>query len=101
VVQEGGAEVMTDEELIARLRDWQEHDEGKINDAREAAADRIEAKAAEIERLEKACAEWAEVSQSNYQRAKTAEAKLAKAVEDLGEIAQQKKTDELERGSRL
>jgi DNA repair exonuclease SbcCD ATPase subunit len=96
VVQEGGAEVMTDEELIARLRDWQEHDEGKINDAREAAADRIEAKAAEIERLEKACAEWAEVSQSNYQRAKTAEAKLAKAVEDLGEIAQQKKTDELE-----
>jgi chromosome segregation ATPase len=42
---------MTDEELIARLRDWQEHDDGKINDAREAAADRIEAQAAEIERL--------------------------------------------------
>lgn len=44
---------------------------------------RIEARAAEIERLEKACAEWAEVSQSNYQRAKAAEAKLAKAVEAL------------------
>jgi hypothetical protein len=34
-----------------------------------------------IEELEKACAEWAEVSQSNYQRAKAAEAKLAKTVE--------------------
>jgi hypothetical protein len=31
------------------------------------------------EELEKACAEWAEVSQSNYQRAKSAEAKLAQA----------------------
>jgi hypothetical protein len=30
-----------------------------------------------IEELQKACAEWAEVSQSNYQRAKSAEAKLA------------------------
>jgi len=57
---------------------------------------------------------WAEVSQSNYQRAKSAEAKLAKvealmdagfaeyerrlakAVEALREIARQKKTDELE-----
>jgi len=33
-----------------------------------------------IEELEKACKEWAEVSQSNYQRAKAAEAKLAIAV---------------------
>ena len=41
---------------------------------------RIEAQAAEIERLEKACAEWAEVSQSNYQRAKAAEAKLTKVT---------------------
>ena len=32
-----------------------------------------------IEQLRKACIEWAEVSQSNYQRAKAAEAKLAKA----------------------
>lgn len=36
-----------------------------------------------IEELEKACDEWAEVSQSNYQRAKLAEAKLAKAVTEL------------------
>lgn len=34
---------MTDEELIARLRDWVEIDGGKINDARAEAADRIEA----------------------------------------------------------
>jgi hypothetical protein len=32
---------MTDQELIARLLDWEEHDEGKNNDAREAAANRI------------------------------------------------------------
>lgn len=31
-----------------------------------------------IKELEKACAEWAEVSQRSYQRAKAAEAKLAK-----------------------
>ena len=30
-----------------------------------------------IEELEKACKEWSEVSQSNYQRAKAAEEKLA------------------------
>lgn len=34
-----------------------------------------------IEELEKACNEWAEVSQSNYQRAKAAEAKLAEMLE--------------------
>ena len=33
-----------------------------------------------IEELEKACKEWADVSQSNYQRAKAAEAKLAKIM---------------------
>ena len=33
---------MTDEELIKRLLDWSESDEGKINDTREVAADRIE-----------------------------------------------------------
>ena len=40
-----------------------------------------------IEELEKTCAKWAEVSQSNYQRAKAAEAKLAKAVGALGDIS--------------
>jgi hypothetical protein len=38
-----------------------------------------------IEALDKACKEWAEVSQRNYKRAKAAEAKLAKAREALGE----------------
>jgi len=36
--------------------------------------------ATRIEELEKACKEWADVSQSNYQRAKAAEAKLAKIM---------------------
>jgi hypothetical protein len=60
---------MTDEELVKRLRIG-------VLGYQEAAADRIE-------QLGKACAEWAEVSQSNYQRAKAAEAKLAKASETL------------------
>ena len=38
-----------------------------------------------IEALDKACKEWADVSQRSYQRAKAAEAKLAKAREALGE----------------
>ena len=33
---------MTDEELIKQLLDWSEFDEGKINDTRAVAADRIE-----------------------------------------------------------
>jgi stalled ribosome rescue protein Dom34 len=62
---------MTDEELIAHLRNskgWPT--------LGNAAADRIE-------QLDKACYEWAETSQSNYQRAKVSEAKLNKAVEAL------------------
>ena len=39
---------MTDEELIARLLDWEEYDEGDINDAREAAANRIKELKAEL-----------------------------------------------------
>jgi len=39
-----------------------------------------------IEELEKACKEWADVSQSNYQRAKAAEAKLAKALEEMMKV---------------
>jgi len=60
---------MSDEELLLRLR----LEDTSLTDF---AADRIEA-------LGRACTEWAEVSQSNYQRAKAAEAKLAKAVEAL------------------
>lgn len=62
---------MTEQDLIARLREFDPYThELEVVDE---AADRIEA-------LGKACTEWAEVSQSNYQRAKTSEAKLAKAV---------------------
>jgi hypothetical protein len=43
----------------------------------------LTAAAERSETLGKACTEWAEVSQSNYQREKAAEAKLAKAVEAL------------------
>jgi hypothetical protein len=38
-----------------------------------------------IEVLDKACKEWAEVSQRSYQRGKAAEAKLAKVVEAMQE----------------
>jgi hypothetical protein len=44
---------------------------------------RAETAKADCERI---ISEWAEVSQKNYQRAKAAEAKLAKAVEALREI---------------
>jgi hypothetical protein len=69
---------MSDEELVERLRSYAKDQGGwhNIDDTCEEAADRIE-------QLGKACAEWADVSQSNYQRAKAAEAKLAKAVEAL------------------
>ena len=43
----------------------------------------------EIEKLDKACSEWAEVSQSNYQRAKKAEEeveKLRKALEPFAKL---------------
>jgi len=45
----------------------------------EEAADRIE-------ELEKACKEWADVSQSNYQRAKAAEA-FSEQLEDMLTVA--------------
>jgi len=40
--------------------------------------------------LDQVCAKWAEVSQSNYQRAKAAEANLAKAQGALHQIAGKK-----------
>jgi hypothetical protein len=58
------------DDLVKRL------DRFDADDLHREAADRIE-------ELEKACDEWAEVSQSNYQRAKAAEANLAKAVWEL------------------
>ena len=75
---------MTDEELVKRLRplSWSDIDARfgvPMDDTMREAADRIE-------QLGKACAEWAEVSQSNYQRAKASEAKLAKAVAFLDDL---------------
>ena len=76
---------MTDEELLNRLRplSWSDIDARfgvPMDETMREAADRIE-------QLGKACAEWADVSQSNYQRAKAAEAKLAKAVAALRVLA--------------
>ena len=67
---------MTDEELMERLRDWDEYDEGKNNDAREAAAGRIEALIAERDDAVVKRAAW-------ELEAKIAQAKLEKAVEAL------------------
>ena len=103
---------MTDEELIARLLDWEEYDVGDINDAREAAAnrikelkaelaggsfyqekdidalqDRIAAQAAEIERLNTQCEGLFQAAMNNGQALIIAEAKLAKAVEALEKLA--------------
>jgi chromosome segregation ATPase len=39
------------DDLVKRLVDWSEHDEGKINDARQEAADRIEALTEQLEQL--------------------------------------------------
>jgi len=69
---------MTDD-LVKRLRSvdisW--------NEAGEYCAEAADL----IEVLDKACKEWADVSQRNYQRAKAAEAKLAKAMKALDRIA--------------
>jgi hypothetical protein len=46
-------------------------------------ADAVKVVADDLETLDKACKEWADVSQRSYQRGKAAEAKLAKAVEAL------------------
>ena len=66
-----GTQAMTDEELITRLRDL------GLNSPN-IAADRIEQLLEERDE-----AEWVEVLRKTYQRAKTAEAKLAKTVEAL------------------
>ena len=65
---------MTDEELIAMARLAQRDDRMSTGALYGDLADRIE-------ELDRACSEWADASQANYQRAKTAEAKLAKAVQ--------------------
>jgi hypothetical protein len=47
------------------------------------SADAVKVVADDLETLDKACKEWADVSQRSYQRGKAAESKLAKAVEAL------------------
>lgn len=42
---------MTDDDLVKQLVDWSEYDEGKINDTRLKAANRIEALQAERDEL--------------------------------------------------
>lgn len=74
---------MTNEELITRLREDQPVTQDMVSTMQCALQDEA---ADRIEQLGKACAEWADVSQSNYQRAKAAEAKLAKAVEALEKV---------------
>jgi hypothetical protein len=74
---------MTDEELVKRLVDWSEHDEGKINDARQEAANRIEALTAERDAWKEQHAAEALGLHVQMQRAEAAEAKLAKAVKAL------------------
>lgn len=99
---------MTDEELVERLLDWEEYDEGDINDAREAAAnrikelkaelaggsfyqekdidalqDRLAAQAAEIERLNTQCEGLFQAAMNNGQALIIAESKLAKAMDAM------------------
>jgi len=50
------------------------------------AADHIETLQAQLADRDRALAEWADVSQRNYQRAKAAEERLAEARAGLGEI---------------
>jgi len=71
------------DDLVKRLLDWSEHDEGKINDARQEAADRIE----QLE--EKLRARTAERNHANdvtdaaIEEVNRLKAKLAKASEAL------------------
>jgi hypothetical protein len=82
---------MTDQELMKRLREgdlgYSETAADRIGDLLKFSSywhNRAETAKADCERI---ISEWAEVSQKNYQRAKSAEAKLAKAVEALRSYA--------------
>ena len=66
----------------------------ELEDHLNALTDDVKEAEAYADKLDKACAKWAEVSQTNYQRAKAAEAKLsdseallAKVVDVLGYYA--------------
>jgi hypothetical protein len=86
---------MSDKELVKRLVDWSEHDEGKINDARQEAADRIEALTKRLtamgEQADKDMAFIGDyiIANGNLLAGRDAlEAKLAKAVEALRGVMQ-------------
>ena len=66
---------------------WDNTDVRDATPEEETMISTVLAQRKQIEELEKACDEWAEVSQSNYQRAKVAEAKLAKAIEVIDNAA--------------
>jgi predicted nucleic acid-binding Zn-ribbon protein len=78
------------DDLVKRLVDWSEHDEGKINDARQEAADRIEelteqleAARADAKEAEAYAEELAGDQVDLCRQLIAAEDKLAKAVEAL------------------
>jgi hypothetical protein len=81
------------DDLVKRLRDWSEYDEGKINDAREEAADRIEeltafAKAAEheimrLDKLELARKNANDRAERWKSRAEAAERRADEAAENM------------------
>ena len=76
------------EELEAKLKTMIEPQvsENMVRVAEPMLSDALAVADKRIEELEKACKEWADVSQSNYQRAKAAEAKLAKALEEMMKV---------------
>jgi hypothetical protein len=79
---------MSDEELCKRLVDWSEHDEGKINDARQEAKLRIEALEQQVADLlaDVPCAcgydNPTDVCMKHLPLVRDMTAKLAKAVEE-------------------
>jgi len=83
------------EELEAKLKTMIKPQvaESMVRVAEPMLSDALAAADKRIEELEKACKEWADVSQSNYQRAKAAEAKLAKAVEAFTDLEQDCEAD--------
>jgi len=79
-------------DLVKRLRDAAKglrffYDVGAVElipaGTMEEAADRIAALQAELADRDRALAEWADVSQRNYQRAKKAEAAIQEAHENM------------------
>jgi hypothetical protein len=77
---------MSDKELVKRLVDWSEHDEGKINDARQEAADRIDALTAERDDYAFRLADANNTYSEMHVALNEANDKLAKAVEALDDL---------------